>query len=641
MLDDLYRFTYVCDPQLSPDKSKVAFHVGRAVREADDYEYSIWIIGCKDEELIAQTSGPRDLWCRWAPNGRDILFLSRRTLKKDEKGSELWVMRIDGGEARIVLKRSEGIEKPMWHPNCRHVLFISNVRGDGEGDVRVIRRIPIWTNGAGFTYNLRKHIFEVDTYTSNVRQITSGEFDVLYAVYSNSGDKIAFVARTNDLKPYITDIFILPRNGSEAVKITNSDMIIGPIAWSPNDKYIAFIGRTLHRGFSGHETLWAVSVDGGKLENLTAKMDRGCGRRIYYDMRGPYVVEPEPVWSRDYIYFPISDAGRYNIYRIHFNRREIEPVIKGDFMVLNFTVKDDVIAFTRTSEIEPAEVWVKDEYGIRKLTHFNDDLVRKLNIVKPEKFSFKASDGFEIDGWIIRPVNFKSGEKYPAILQIHGGPKSAFGYSFMFEFQLLASNGYVVIYANPRGSDGYSEEFADLRGKYGEDDYRELMELIDYVIENYEFVDSNRMGVTGLSYGGFMTNWIVTQTNRFRAAVSLEGISSWIAEYGTTDIGFYFVPDQLKASPWENWKVHIEKSPLRYADKVETPILFIHSMEDYRCWIDQALLFYTALKSLGKETELVLFMKGDHVFCWSGKPSLRIERLKHTLRWFDKYLKRK
>ena len=273
MLDDLYRFTYVCDPQLSPDKSKVAFHVGRAVREADDYEYSIWIIGCKDEELIAQTSGPRDLWCRWAPNGRDILFLSRRTLKKDEKGSELWVMRIDGGEARIVLKRSEGIEKPMWHPNCRHVLFISNVRGDGEGDVRVIRRIPIWTNGAGFTYNLRKHIFEVDTYTSNVRQITSGEFDVLYAVYSNSGDKIAFVARTNDLKPYITDIFILPRNGSEAVKITNSDMIIGPIAWSPNDKYIAFIGRTLHRGFSGHETLWAVSVDGGKLENLTAKMD--------------------------------------------------------------------------------------------------------------------------------------------------------------------------------------------------------------------------------------------------------------------------------------------------------------------------------------------------------------------------------
>jgi dipeptidyl aminopeptidase/acylaminoacyl peptidase len=209
----------------------------------------------------------------------------------------------------------------------------------------------------------------------------------------------------------------------------------------------------------------------------------------------------------------------------------------------------------------------------------------------------------------------------------------------MFENQLFAARGYAVLCVNSRGSGGYSEEFADIRKHYGERDFRDLMEAVDYAIKNRKFVDPERLGVTGISYGGFMTNWVVGHTDRFKAAVSVEGISSWFAMYGTTDIGFYFAPDQIGGEPWNNVEGYVEKSPLVYADEVKTPIMFIHSMEDYRCWVDQALSFYTALKAQGKETQLVLFLKGSHTFGWSGKPSHRIKKLEHTLNWFKKYLK--
>ncbi|RLG82428.1 MAG: S9 family peptidase, partial [Thermoprotei archaeon] len=196
-----------------------------------------------------------------------------------------------------------------------------------------------------------------------------------------------------------------------------------------------------------------------------------------------------------------------------------------------------------------------------------------------------------------------------------------------------------VIYCNPRGSDGYSEEFADIRGRYGERDFKDLMECVDFAVKSFGFIDPERLGVTGISYGGFMTNWIITHTDRFRAAATQNSISSWEAEYLTTDIGPYFVPDQIGGDPWKGWERLREKSPLYYVDSVRTPLMIIHSLDDYRCWLDQAISLFTALKLRGKEVELILFEAGGHVFGWTGKPSLREARLRHLLRWFDKHLK--
>ena len=638
-VEDYNRIISVVDPQLSPSSDKIAFVTTKVDSSKDNYIMNIWVIESDSGEVVLFTKGDKDCWPRWSPNGRQLLFISKRILGEEE-GRELWVLNVGGGEPRLICKRSEGIELAQWSPDGKKILFISRVIDEEfEKDVHVVRRIPVWFNGIGYSHYFRKHLFIVDVYSGNVRQLTSGDFDVLYASFSNKGDKICFSAKLDDMKPRRHHLFIIPTEGGEPRKISKEGMFIGPLNWSPDDKYIVFRGSDLHRGYATHENIWLINVDDGKIENLTGKLDRGSSKRVYYDVRGPYSVDQPPIWEDSYIYFPLSSNGRINVYRLNVEDRDVEPIISGNFLVDNFTIRKEVMVYTRVTEIEPAEVWIYRDGKHIKLTNFNEEFLGQVKLSKPERFEYTASDNVVIEGWIMKPAEFKEDEKYPVILNIHGGPKSAFGYAFMFENQILAANGYVVVYVNPRGSDGYSEEFADIREHYGERDYMDLMEAIDYVTSKYKFIDQDRLGVTGLSYGGFMTNWIITQTDRFKAAVSLNGICSWIAEFGTADIGFHFVPDQIGGDYWINREAYIEKSPLAHANKVKTPLMIIHSIEDYRCWLDQALLFYTALKYLGKEAELVLFMKGSHVFSRSGVPSHRIKRLKHMIRWFNKYLK--
>lgn len=638
-LMDLKKFISVIDPQLSYDSKKIAFTVVKIDESRDEYKTEIHIIDSNTGEPLNYLSSGRDLWPRWSKDSKKILFLSKRLLKEGEKGSELWVKVLSGEEPRLIYHSTRGIENPIWSPDGKKIYFLSSV-GEDEEDVKVIRRIPIWFNGVGFTYNKRKHLFEVDVASGLVKQLTDGEINVSYFSLSNDGERIAYLAACDDYKPIIIDIFILNLNNKRLDKVTDSNMFVSSVGWSPNDEYLTFRGHNLRQGFSTHEIIWILSALGGKPEDLTSKLDRGSTRRIYYDLRSPYayMYAPLPSWDGNYLYFPLSDGGRLNIYRLSLSNQEVEPVVKGNFLVEDFCVRNGKIAYLKVTETEPAEIWIRDNNEDRKLTNYNQELLSSLKLYQPEQFSCKVSDGEVVEGWFIKPSDFNDNQKYPVILNIHGGPKSVFGYAFMFEHQLWASEGYVVLYFNPRGSDGYSEKFAEIRKNYGNRDYKDIIETLDYFIDNYEFVDPQKIAVTGISYGGFMTNWLVTHSNRFRAAISQNGISNWIAEYGNTDIGFYFVPDQIGGEPWTNEEGYRVMSPLTYADKVNTPIMFIHSFEDYRCWIDQSLSFYTALKHLKKDTEMILFMKGEHVFSRTGKPSHRIKRLEHILRWFKEYL---
>lgn len=638
-LKDLTRFVSVIDPQLSPDLTKVAFVAIKPDERRDNYDSAIWVVDRASGEPKLYFAGGSDLWPRWSPNGKHLLFLSKRTLKEGEKGGELWIASTGGGEPRLVVRLKGGIEAPQWMSNGSHIVFLSAVGEEDEG-VRVVRRIPLWSNGAGFTYHTRKHLHTVDVSSGSIRQLTHGETNVVYASPSTRGSKIAYVAATNDLNPMITDLFVTDADGVQPKKLTGSDMTIGPVCWSPNDEHLAFRGHNLRRGFATHATIWLMPAEGGNSIDLTGKLDRGSARSVYYDMRGPftYLLAPAPAWSQDHIYFTVSDSGRYNLHRVNPKDRKIEPVVTGDFLVDDFSVRREVVAYLKVTKTEPAEVWVKDELGDRKLTNLNTSLLSELKLTTPERFEYQASDGKKIEGWVMKPPMIKEGERTPALLDVHGGPKSVFGYSLMFEHHFFSSKGFAVVYLNPRGSDGYSEEFADIRGAYGERDFKDIMEGLDFVLSHFRFIDPQRVGVTGLSYGGFMTNWIVTHTDRFKAAVSQNGISDWIAMFGTTDIGFYFSPDQIGKEPWSNPEGYLAKSPLTYAPKVTTPIMFIHSAEDFRCWIDQSIAFFTALKCLGKEAELVLFDKGEHTFRSTAKPSFRMKRLEHMLRWFEAHL---
>jgi len=638
-LMDLTRFVSVIDPQLSPDLTKVAFVAIKPNEKRDNYEMTIWVIDRISGKPVTYFGGGTGLWPRWSPDGRQLLFLSRKEMKIDEKGNGLWEASIFGGEPRLILRHAGGIDAPCWMADGRRIIFLSAV-GEQEEGVRVIRRIPLWSNGAGFTYHARKHLHVVDAHSSVVRQVTEGEMNVVFAAPSNKGNEIAYVASTNDLNPMITDLFVTDLDSGETRKLTESNMSIGAVCWSPDDRHLAFKGHDLRRGFATHVTIWRIPAPGGKPANLTGKMDRGAARSIYYDLRGPvtYLLAPVPVWSQDHIYFTASDGGRYNLHMINPNSGSIDPVIKGEFLVDDFSVRNEVIAYLKVTKTSPAEVWVKDEKGERKLTSLNDSLLSELKLTVPEHFQYQSSDGKLIDGWMMRPSNLKGRERVPSVLDIHGGPKSVFGYSFMFEHHFFSANGFAVLYLNPRGSDGYSEEFADIRGAYGERDFKDIMEGLDHALSKFLFMDPGRIGVTGLSYGGFMTNWMVTHTDRFRAAVSQNGISDWTAMFGTTDIGFYFSPDQIGREPWTNPDAYLAKSPLTHTPIVTTPIMFIHSAEDFRCWIDQSITFFTALKYLGKETELILFDQGEHTFRSTSKPTFRMKRLEHMLRWFKKHL---
>jgi len=641
-IEDLEKLTLVSDPKISPSGKYTLFTVTKLSFEEDKYISKIWILNNKTGDYESITNGPSDRSPEWSPDEKHFAFISRRTLKEEEKGKELWVMRIDGRyEPRMILKMEGGIENIQWSPDGKKILFLSTV-GELDEDIKVIEKIPIWYNEKGFVYNTSSHLFIIDVESGNYTQVTSGDFNVTFARWSRDGKKIAYIVKEYELKPYIHNIYIYDLETSQSIKLTNDDFLIRDLEFSPDNQLLAFRGHNFPRGLSSHTKVWILSLKDKTIKLLT-DMDMGTGNPMNCDIRGPS-SSLDLQWVGNYIYFSLADGGFVHVYKVDING-SISPVIKGEFVVDSFSVSEKVIASVIMTSTKPPEVYIYDFNKLKRMTSFNDGFLSQIKLQEPEHFVFKASDGVEIDGWILKPVNFKEGEKYPAILEIHGGPATTYGEGFMHEFHVLSNEGYVVIYTNPRGSAGYSEEFRDIRGKYGDRDYKDLMEALDYVLEKYDFIDKERLGVTGGSYGGFMTNWIIGHTDKFKAAVTQRSIANWISDYGTTDIGFYFNEDQIAGGferPFwdEKWFAkYWDQSPIKYVENVKTPLLIIHSLEDYRCWLDQALQMFTALKVRGIDTRLVLFPKENHNLSRKGKPKHRKKRLEEIVGWFNKYLK--
>ena len=304
-----------------------------------------------------------------------------------------------------------------------------------------------------------------------------------------------------------------------------------------------------------------------------------------------------------------------------------------------YAVYDENILFIGQRDLKLQELYRLDGEKERQLTHFNDWLQAERMLSLPEPLSVATAPGIVIDGWVIKPVGWREGSGYPAILNIHGGPKTAYGAVFYHEMQYWSGEGFFVFFCNPRGSDGKGNDFADIRGKYGTVDYDDIMAFTDTVLERYPGIDRERVAVTGGSYGGFMTNWIIGHTGRFKAAASQRSIANWVSMAFTSDIGYYSVTDHLGATPWSDIDKVWAQSPMKYADRVKTPTLFIHSDEDYRCWLPEGLQMFSALKYHGVEAKLCLFKGENHELSRSGKPRQRIRRLKEITEWFKRHLK--
>ncbi len=640
-IKDLFGVVAVSDPQISPDGGRIAFVRTTVNYEKDEYLSDIWL--AEGGELKQFTAGRgKDKEPRWSPDGRKLIFTSTPPAKEEEKKKrQIYIIEADGGEARKITDQKLGVESPRWSPDGKRLLFISPTQPEEpKGDEKRITRLSYRYNARGYFPGVYKHVYTVPARGGKPKQETKGEFDVDSAEWLNQS--IAFVGNIEldaDRDGYKHIYSLDP--GGDPHRLTEGTWDISSIESSPDASKIAFAGHDYRKGSATKSDVWIMPADGDIPEKLTGCLDEDLGVGLSCDVR---VASKDltPLWHIDgYIYFTTNYGGSSYLNRAKAEGGKVERLLGGvDRSVEAWSIsKAGDIAYTTLATTSPPELRLRNNGRDTQLTDVNKKWRQSLDLRPHERFEFTSSGGHTVEGWIMKPSGYSKDRRYPMAVEIHGGPRGVFGNALMHEHQLLAGRGLAVMYLNPWGSGGYTEDYqAGLPGHYGEQDYTDIMEAIDHCLKTYQWINPDRLACLGGSYGGYMTNWIITHTNRFKAAVTMRSISNWVSFFGTSDIGWTFGKREMLGLPWENEEAFMEKSPIRYVKNVKTPTLILHSEEDYRCPIEQGEQLYTALKYLGVQTELIRFPDENHELSRSGKPKHREARLKHILRWFETYL---
>ncbi|MGH7302124.1 MAG: S9 family peptidase, partial [Candidatus Rokuibacteriota bacterium] len=593
------------------------------------------------------TAGPRrDVEPRWSPDGTRLAFLSERA-PKDKL--QLYVMPADGGEPARLTALENGAGSAVWSPDGLRLAFVSAVGGQREPEseeekrksrpARVITSVKYRFNGEGFVYDRRPHVFVVSTEGSAPTQITDGDFIDADPVWAPDGDSIVFASARHAERDDddASDLWRVAAKGGEAQRLTATD---GPVmlpAFSPDGRSIAYLARPGLNAYGRNVRLYVVASDGGgaRATCLTDELDRSCG-----------ALHVRPLWAADgrSIVIAAEDRGDVGLWRVAASGGDpLARIVAGDRALNGFSSSGDgrQLAFAASRPVAPAEVFTcrADGGDERRLTALNRAWTDTVTLAAPERFRFTRA-GFELDVWVMRPAGYVAGRRYPALLNIHGGPHAQYGHNFFDEFQVYAGAGYAVVYTNPRGSQGYGEAFAQaVVGDWGGGDYADVMAALDEAVARHSFIDPDRLGVLGGSYGGFLTSWTVGHTPRFKAACSERAVNCQYTMFGTSDIGHSFNVVELGGPmPWEDMARYIERSPLTYAKDVVTPLLIIHSEDDLRCPIEQGEQLFVALKKLRREVRFIRFPGENHEMSRSGKPRHRLERFRHILEWFGTYL---
>lgn len=656
---DLYTLQLLTDVRLSPDGTQVVYGVQRVDKKTEKKYANLWI-ACADGSSERQfTQGDQvDASPRWSPDGKSIAFLSSR---KEGESAQVYIIGADGGEARRLTDVKGEISSLTWSPNGKSLLLEFTQKDkeaiDREADEqkkklgvvsRHYTRLFYRGDGQGWFGHERMHLWTVDVAKGHLCQLTSGDvYDEFNASWSPDGKFIVFCSNRSDdpdLKPGLVDIYVMPAAGGDMRLIKTPPGAKGMPAFSPDGSQISYVGpRDLNEWWQNIE-LWVVPADGkGIAHSLTRPYDISLTCSTLNDVGAG--LQMPPTWSSDgkVVYFQISEHGNTKLMGIAVDEGTLYSVIDVPGSVGTFTVDDEqkTMAYFLGTMTDPGQVWVRDmETGAsRQLTHLNQGLLSQLDLGRVEEVWFKARDGHDLQGWIMTPPGFDPNKKYPSILEIHGGPQDQYGNLFMHEFYFLAASGYVVYFSNPRGGTGYGEEHERaIWGRWGTVDYDDLMDWTDFV-EKKPYIDRKRMGVTGGSYGGYMTNWIIGHTHRFTAAVTQRSVSNFISMWGTSDLNWVFQFPCGNKSPQQSIDVLWDRSPVKYLGSATTPTMVIHSEMDFRCAIEQGQQVFTALKVNHVPSEFVVFPEEPHGLSRVGRTDRRIERLNSIRRWMDTYLK--
>ena len=643
--EDITRIRWVSDAQMSPDGERVAFVVTTLSGERDAYLSNIWTVSVDGGEPRRLTSGDkRDGAPRWSPDGRRLAFVSER---QGDNCPQLYVMPTDGGEAVRLTEQAQGVTEPTWSPDGRRLAFLSRVGGDEpqhedaeetrSKPARVITSLKYKMNGEGFVYDRRTHLFVVDADDGSVNQLTSGDYSHDGPAWSPDGRWLAFTSARHDERDEddAADVWMVSADGGNTCRVTETAGPVGRPSFSPDGRMIAYLGHVRRFDAGYNWQMYTVPTGGGASVCVTGRMDRSClalgGNR--------------PLWSVDgnWLTIGVQDRGDVLVCRFDARNPAVPEILLGgcrQVAGLSAAADGNRLAFTAMGPTNPAEVFRCESDGghERQLTDLNAEWKTEVALSEPQRLDC-VREGCAVDAWVMKPHGFEPGKRYPLLLNIHGGPHMMYGHDFFDEFQVYSGAGYAVLYANPRGSRGYGESFTRaVIGDWGGVDHDDVTAALDAALAQCDYIDSQRLGIMGGSYGGYLTTWAVGHTDRFKAACSERAVNNVYSLFGTSDIGHSFAEAQSGCLPWDNLEWYLEHSPLTYAANITTPLLIIHAENDLRCPIEQAEQLFTALKKQRKEVRFVRFPDEGHEMSRAGKPRHRLERFRVILEWFGDFL---
>jgi dipeptidyl aminopeptidase/acylaminoacyl peptidase len=634
---DVYELTGVADPRLSPDGHTVAYVVWRMDREVNDIRSNIWLAAADGSSVPRQfTFGKkRDADPRWSPDGSRLAFTSKR----EDGPAQLYVIPVAGGEAVKLTDAKEDVIEAAWSPDGSRLAFTSRVPDEANEEKdekkrkpRRLKRLQYKLDNEGWTIDRPKHIFTVRADASGpAAQLTDGDYQDVEPSWSPDGKRIAFgSARHPDWDiGLLHDIYAVDAEGGEPERLTANDGQCWFPSWAPDGARIAYLFNPGNLE-PFHSRVAVLDLRSNERTILTSSLDRNCG---------PYFTGlREPLWQGDgRVLFGVEDQGNVHLYGVATDGANApELLVGGERMLTGYDAREGVVVHSSHTPASLSELF----NGEQALTEVGKSFAEGRELVMPERFTAISTGGEEVEAWVMRPPGFEEGKKYPMLLNIHGGPLAQYGNKFFDEFQVYAGAGYVVVYSNPRGSSGYSEKWARAimgKGGWGSLDYDDCMAVVDEALKRFEFIDPDRLGVMGGSYGGFMTSWIVGHTHRFQAAISERSVNNWVSMWGSSDYGWDF-KGYAGTFLYEDFDTYAALSPSTYATKITTPLLIMHSENDLRCPIEQGEHLFVTLRLLKRDVEMVRFPAEGHELTRSGSPFHRVTRFEIILDWLKRYL---
>ena len=630
-IEDSLALKTISAPQLSPDGKWVAYTVSEWDRENNKRTGHIYLASSDGGRTIKLTNGEKgESGPQWSPDGSRIAFLADR-----DKGNQIWLINVMGGEAERLTSEENGISGYQWSPDGKRLAFVTRDTPKDKAEREKKKKDKFDTVVVEQGAQIYSHLWTISVETKEKKRVTEGQFSAASPRWSPDGKWIAYVKSSDgtqdgsyfELSPdRNTDIYLVAAEGGTPRQLTTNQGPDSNPVWSPDGKWIAYSANTDAKSWAPKSEVMLTSVEGGTPRILTQDFFESAGGGL--------------TWSNDgrALYFTTGVGMYSHLFSVPVAGGAVAQITRGDrsYGGFDFSKDGSVVAFLLIESTAPAEILVGTLNGIassKRVTNSNPQL-KDFAIAQTEIIKWKGPDDFDIEGVLIKPLNYEAGKRYPLVLQIHGGPYGRFDASFNSRAQIFAANGYAVLMPNPRGSTGYGNKFTNANvGDWGGKDYQDIIRGVDMLISR-GIADPDRCVVMGGSYGGFMTFWAITQTNVFKAAIGHAGISDWYSFHGQSDI-----PGLMEYGfvgyPWSSTETYRKWSPMTYVDRVKTPIMITHGEQDRRVPIAQAEEYYRALKRRGVEVVFLRYPREGHGI---AEPNHQIDLVNRQLEWFDSHL---